>query len=78
MKNKIRAILAAECKLAVDVATLQDDDDLYAKGLTSFASVQLMLGLEDGFEVEFSEKMLSRRTFQSITSISAALTELLA
>lgn len=76
MKNKIRAILAAECKLAVDAASLLDDDDLYAKGLTSFASVQLMLGLEDGFDVEFSEKMLNRRTFQSIASIAAALTEL--
>lgn len=76
MKNKIRAIIAAECKLAVDAASLQDDDDLYAKGLTSFASVQLMLGLEDGFNVEFSEKMLNRRTFQSIASIAAALTEL--
>lgn len=76
MKNKIRAIIATECKLAVDVATLQDDDDLYAKGLTSFASVQLMLGLEDGFEVEFSEEMLSRRTFQSINAIASALTSL--
>lgn len=76
MKNKIRAILAAECNLAVDVATLLDEDDLYAKGLTSFASVQLMLGLEDGFDVEFSENMLSRRTFQSIASIATALTEL--
>lgn len=76
MNNKIRSIIAAECKLSVDVATLQDDDDLYAKGLTSFASVQLMLGLEDAFDVEFSEKMLSRKTFQSISSISAAISEL--
>lgn len=76
MKDKIRAILAKEGKLAVDAATLGDDDDLYAAGLTSFASVQLMLALEDGFDVEFSEKMLGRRTFQSISSIAAALTEL--
>lgn len=76
MKNKIRSIIAAECKLPVDVATLGDDDDLYAKGLTSFSSVQLMLGLEDGFGVEFSEKMLNRRTFQSISAIAAALGEL--
>jgi acyl carrier protein len=76
MKDKIHAILAKEGKLAVDAATLGDDDDLYAAGLTSFASVQLMLALEDGFDVEFSEKMLGRRTFQSISSIAAALTEL--
>lgn len=76
MKDKIRAIIAAECKLPVDVASLGDDDDLYSKGLTSFSSVQLMLGLEDAFNVEFSEKMLNRRTFQSISAIAAALTEL--
>ncbi len=76
MKDKIRAILAQEGKLGVDVATLKDDDDLYAAGLTSFASVQLMLALEDGFDVEFSEKMLGRRTFQSIATIAAAIAEL--
>jgi acyl carrier protein len=76
MKNKIRAILAAEGKLSVDASTLGDDDDLYAAGLTSFASVQLMLALEDGFEVEFSEKMLNRKTFQSVAQIAAAITEL--
>ncbi len=76
MKNKIRTILAQEGKLAVDASTLGDDDDLYSVGLTSFASVQLMLAIEDGFDVEFSEKMLNRRTFQSISAIAAALTEL--
>jgi acyl carrier protein len=76
MKNKIRSILASEGKLAVTVDTLGDDDDLYAAGLTSFASVQLMLELEDSFDVEFSEQMLNRRTFQSISSIAAALSEL--
>ena len=78
MKNKIRTILAADGKLAVNVNSLADDDDLYSAGLTSFASVQLMLALEDEFDVEFSEKMLNRRTFQSISAIAAALTELAA
>lgn len=76
MKDKIRAILAQEGKLGVNVATLKDDDDLYAAGLTSFASVQLMLALEDGFDVEFTEKMLGRRTFQSIAAIASAIAEL--
>ena len=78
MKNKIRTILAADGKLAVNVNSLADDDDLYSAGLTSFASVQLMLALEDEFDVEFSEKMLNRRTFQSISAIAAALAELAA
>ena len=76
MKRKIRDILAAEGKLATDPLKLGDDDDLYSAGLSSFASVQVMLALEDAFDVEFSEKMLNRRTFQSINAIAAALNEL--
>ncbi len=76
MKDRIRAVLAKEGKLDLDVSTLKDDDDLYAAGLTSFASVQLMLALEDEFDVEFSEKMLGRRTFQSIAAMAAAIGEL--
>lgn len=76
MQKIIREILAKEGKLAVDAYQLGENDDLYAAGLTSFASVQLMLALEDGFEVEFNEKMLNRRTFQSIASIASAIAEL--
>lgn len=76
MQKNIRDILAKEGHLAVDAHQLGETDDLYAVGLTSFASVQLMLALEDGFEVEFSEKMLNRRTFQSIASIASAIAEL--
>lgn len=76
MKDQIRAVLAKEGKLSVDVNTLGDDADLYAAGLTSFASVQLMLALEDAFDIEFPEKLLGRRTFQSIASIAAAITDI--
>lgn len=76
VQKKIRDILSEEGNLAVDAHHLGEGDDLYAVGLTSFASVQLMLALEDGFEVEFSEKMLNRRTFQSIASITSAIAEL--
>ena len=38
--------------------------DLYAAGLRSFASVQLMLALEEAFEVEFPESLLNRQSFQ--------------
>ncbi|GAB4088692.1 acyl carrier protein [Hydrogenophaga soli] len=76
MKEQIRTILANEGKLGAAAAQLGDDDDLYAAGLTSFASVQLMLALEDTFEVEFTEKMLNRKTFQSIANIAAAIAEL--
>jgi acyl carrier protein len=76
--NDIRAILKEHARLAVDVGTLGDDADLYQAGMTSHASVNLMLALEDKFEVEFPERMLRRRAFENISSIRAAIIELTA
>ena len=75
-RDRVRDIVAAHGRLAVDVATLSDDDDLYRAGLTSHASVNLMLALEDAFAITFPERLLRRQTFGSVASICEALTEL--
>jgi acyl carrier protein len=74
----IRSILKEHARLAVDAASLADDADLYQAGMTSHASVNLMLALEDKFEVEFPERMLRRRAFENIASIRSAIEELTA
>lgn len=74
--TEIRNILKQHAKLTADVDTLGDDADLYQAGMTSHASVNLMLALEDTFNVEFPERMLRRRLFESITSIRSAVDEL--
>lgn len=76
MNETIRDLIAEHGRLPVPVATLGDDQDLYAAGLTSFAAVQLMLGLEDGFDVEFPEHMLNRRSFASIKAIAGCIAQL--
>ena len=73
---EIRAILKQHGRLTVAVELLSDDGDLYQAGLTSHASVNLMLALEDRFDVEFPERLLRRRAFGSIQSIRAAIQEL--
>jgi acyl carrier protein len=75
--NAIRDILREHGRLAQDVATLSDQSDLFEAGLTSHASVNLMLALEDHFQIEFPERMLQRRTFGSIDAIRSCLEELL-
>jgi acyl carrier protein len=60
------------------VGGIGETDDLYAAGLTSLATVAVMLALEDKFNVEFPEGMMGRRTFKSIDSIAAAITQLAA
>ncbi len=74
----IRAILREHARLSADADTLGDDADLYAAGMTSHASVNLMLALEDKFEVEFPERMLRRRAFENIAAIREAIEELTA
>lgn len=76
MNDTIRAVLKDHARLTVDVAELAEDADLYAAGLTSHATVTLMLALEDKFEVEFSDRMMRRRSFESIAAIRAAIEEL--
>ena len=72
----IRDILMEHGRLAEDVATLNDESDLFQAGLTSHGSVNLMLALEEHFEVEFPERMLRRRSFMSIAALRSCLSEL--
>lgn len=68
-ETTIRDILANVGALAVDAGTLAVDDDLYHAGLSSFATVEVMLAVEDAFDVELPESALNRRTFQTIASL---------
>ena len=63
-------------RLALDVDDLADDASLFQAGLTSHASVNLMLALELAFDLEFPDSMLKRSTFESISAISEAIDEL--
>jgi phosphopantetheine--protein transferase-like protein len=74
--DRIRAVVDEHGRLAVPLDKVADSDDLYRAGLTSHASVSLMLALEDEFDVEFPEDMLNRRTFESIANIRAAMDKL--
>lgn len=74
--EQIRDVIRQHGRLSTDVDSLPADDDLYEAGLTSHASVNVMLGLEDAFDLEFPDRMLKRSVFESITAIAAAVSEL--
>jgi acyl carrier protein len=76
MNATIRQILKDHGRLPVDIDSLADDQDLYASGLTSFSAVQVMLGIEEAFDIEFPERMLNRKTFSSIAAIAACIGEI--
>jgi acyl carrier protein len=70
---EIRRVIAAQARLHVDTTELADDADLYAAGMTSHASVNLMLGLEEAFDIEFPDSMLRRDVFASVDAIARAI-----
>ncbi|MBY4608757.1 acyl carrier protein [Rhizobium sp. 9T] len=70
MNKTIRDLVAKFGKLPTSIDQIADDADLYAAGLTSFASVQLMLGIEEAFDIEFPDNLLNRKSFASISAIA--------
>jgi acyl carrier protein len=69
----IRDALESHGGLTAAVTTLSDDDDLYQAGLTSHASVNVMLAVENAFDIEFPDAALTKATFQSVASIRDAV-----
>jgi acyl carrier protein len=76
MTEKIRKILKDHGRLSKDAEAIAEDADLYQAGLTSHASVNVMLALEGEFDVEFPDHMLKRSVFESISAMRSAISEL--
>ena len=76
MHEQIRKVLEAHGRLTIDSTIVDAGADLYELGLTSHASVDVMLALEDEFGVEFPDETLKKSTFASIDSIERVVASL--
>ncbi|WP_281504865.1 acyl carrier protein [Williamsia sp. DF01-3] len=76
MQSRIREILASHGKMATDPTSVESSADLYELGLTSHASVNVMLALEDEFDIEFPDEDLKKATFSSVDNIEAVVSRL--
>jgi acyl carrier protein len=74
--DSVRRVLADNADLATDAQSLDPAADLYAAGMTSFASVRVMIALEDAFDVTFPDEMLTRELFGTIASLAAAIAQI--
>ncbi|MEP7202469.1 MAG: acyl carrier protein [Ilumatobacteraceae bacterium] len=74
--NLIRSTLAEHGRVSA-ATSLAEGQNLYDAGLTSHASVNVMLALEEHFDVEFPDSLLTRSTFESISNLRSALDTLL-
>jgi acyl carrier protein len=73
---EIRRVLRDHARLPIDVDSIDDQSDLFRAGMSSHASVNVMLALEDAFDIEFPDSMLKRSVFESVAGIDAAIQEL--
>ena len=76
LAEEIRRVLRDHARLPIDVDSLDDQADLFRAGMSSHASVNVMLALEDAFDIEFPDSMLKRSMFESVAGIDAAIQEL--
>lgn len=76
MQTRIREIVASHGKMSIDPTDLDASADLYELGLTSHASVNVMLALEDEFDIEFPDEDLKKATFASVDNIEAVVSRL--
>jgi acyl carrier protein len=76
LKDQIREVLRDHARLPVDVEQVDDHADLFQAGMSSHASVNVMLALENTFDIEFPDRMLTRNVFESVDAIAAAIGEL--
>jgi acyl carrier protein len=68
MQDQIRDVLATHGRMAVDPREVDEQADLYELGLTSHASVDVMLALED--DIELPDEVLKKSTFASVRNIA--------
>ena len=77
-QSQIREILAESGRLAIPIETLDDHADLFAAGLDSLAIVNVLMRLEEEFDIELPDEMLQRRSFSSIATINSVVDRLTA
>ena len=74
--TRVKAVLSSQAELNQNADNLDLDDDLFAAGMSSRATVGVMLGLESEFDLEFPDAMLRRDVFESVRAIGNAITSL--
>jgi acyl carrier protein len=75
-QTQIRDILAENGRLAVPVGSLDENADLFAAGLDSLAIVNVLMRLEEEFDIELPDEMLQRKSFSTIATIDFVVTSL--
>ncbi|WP_091911796.1 acyl carrier protein [Chitinasiproducens palmae] len=78
MRATVRRVVSDAALLEVPLDALDDNADLYSAGLASMTSVRVMVALEDEFGIEIPDRLLTRKLFRNIASLTDAVVVCLA
>ena len=73
IRDRLRSIVKNHAGLRLPLEEIEDSTDLYHAGMSSQASVVLMIAVEGEFGLEFPDEMLNRDVFVNIASIASAI-----
>jgi acyl carrier protein len=73
IKDQLRTIVSEHAGLKLTLKEIGDSTDLYYAGMSSQASVVLMIAVEGHFGLEFPDALLNREVFANIESIATAI-----
>lgn len=58
------------------LAQADDKADLFEHGLTSFMATQVLMGLEEAYDITFPDELMRRDTFSTIDRMRRVVAEL--
>jgi acyl carrier protein len=76
IEEQIRQVLTESGRLAVPTTGLDSEADLFTVGLDSLAIVNVLMSLEELFDIELPDELLSRRSFSNIATLEEIITNL--
>ena len=71
IESELLDIIRTKGKVTAPAARIGNEDDLYKLGLSSLATVNVMLEIEGRFNIEIPDEALTRDTFRTIASLAA-------
>ena len=76
--TRLKPLILEHLKLVETTDQIGDTDDLTTLGMDSMAATNMMIDIEDEFDIHFLDEMLTPETFKSAESLSLAIDSLLA
>lgn len=74
--NNVKEVMVEHLKHVDDFSMIEDEVELKVLGLDSMSAMNLMFDLEDAFEVEFDDSLMTPEVFKTAKSLYEALATL--